>query len=110
MPIQERPCAILFESDDCSTTDGLFLKDWYLEIKPDNKIVNLPEISTGAKADSAESVLIRPGCTFSAYDEDDGKGKEVHVSAPSNSTQPKFYPLASKYNPFNNSVRDSKLL
>merc|ERR1712038_72480 len=106
LPVTERPCAILFESEDCSTSDGIFLKDWYLEILPDNKIINLPEISTGAKADSAEAVLIRPGCTFSAYDEDDGLGKEITVKAPGNSKRPKFYPLASKYNPFKSGLKE----
>jgi len=100
LPIAERPCSILFETDDCSTTDGIIFKDWYLEIKPDNKIVNLPRVSTGAKKNSAESVLIRPGCTITLYDEFDGKGKEVTVSAPKKSKTPKFYPLASKYNIF----------
>jgi hypothetical protein len=120
LPIQERPCAILFESDDCSTSDGIFLKDWYLEIQPNNTCVDLPEFALGAKADSAESVLIRPGCTFSAWDEDcvkkdikgfptEGSGKELHVTAP-NSKRPTFYPLASTYNPFKNDVNISKLL
>jgi len=100
LPVSERPCAIIFESEDCETSDGVLLKDWYLEVLPSNKVVNLPEISTGAKADSAEAVLVRPGCSFTAYDEDDGKGKEVTVTAPKTSKSPKFYPLASTRNPF----------
>ena len=108
LPIQERPCAILFEAEDCETSDGILLKDWYEEIlpMPSNQTVNLPELSTGAKADSAEAVLVRPGCTFTGYDEDDGKGLSVTVTAPHinprdpNTRRPKFYPLSSKYNPF----------
>ena len=64
-----------------------------------SRVVNLPELSFGAKADSAEAVLVRPGCTFTGYDEDNGRGKSVTVRAP-RSNRPKYYPLASKYNPF----------
>merc|ERR1712088_84821 len=101
-------CAILFESEDCETSDGLLLKDWYLEILPKQGVVNLPELSTGAKADSAEAVLVRPGRTFTGYDEDNGRGRSVTVRAPRNSNRPKFYPLASKYNPFKSSGRGLK--
>jgi len=99
LPVQSRPCAILFESEDCETSDGLLLKDWYLEILPKQGVVNLPELSTGAKADSAEAVLVRPGCTFTGYAQDDGRGKEVTVSAPNN-RRPTYYPLGSRFNPF----------
>ena len=106
LPVNKRPCAILFESEDCETSDGVLFKDWYKEIMPNRRVVNLPELSTGAKADSAEAVLVRPGCTFTGYSEDDGLGKRVTVTAPrprsndANTKRPKFYPLASKYNPF----------
>lgn len=106
LPVNERPCAILFESEDCETSDGLLLKDWYEEILPSNQVVNLPEISIGAKADSAEAVLVRPGCTFIGYDEDNGQGASIQVTAPRlnlndpNTRRPKFHPLSSKYNPF----------
>jgi len=99
LPVEKRPCAILFESEDCETSDGLLLKDWYLEILPKQGVVNLPELSTGAKADSAEAVLVRPGCTFTGYARDDGQGKEVTVSAPNN-RRPTYYPLGSRFNPF----------
>ena len=98
LPKSKRPCAILFEADDCQTSDGL-INNWYKEIMPTSRIVNLPEFSFGAKADSAESVLVAPGCTFTGYDEDNGRGLSVTVSAP-RSNRPKYYPLASKYNPF----------
>ena len=104
LPVQDRPCAILFESEDCETSDGLLLKDWYLEILPKQGVVNLPELSTGAKADSAEAVLVRPGCTFTGYAQDDGRGKEVTVSAPNN-RRPTYYPLGSRFNPFKQQVR-----
>lgn len=106
LPVNTRPCAILFESEDCETSDGLLLKDWYKEILPSSNIENLPEISTGAKADSAEAILVRPGCTFFGYDEDNGQGKSVTVTAPTNSRIPKFHPLASKYNPFNSGLNE----
>ena len=105
LPVQDRPCAILFESEDCETSDGLILKDWYLEILPKQSVVNLPELSTGAKADSAEAVLVRPGCTFTGYARDDGQGKEVTVRAPSSSRRPTYYPLGSRFNPFKEQVR-----
>ena len=105
LPTNKRPCAILFESEDCETSDGILFKDWYKEIMPTRRVVNLPELSTGAKADSAEAVLVRPGCTFTGYDEDNGLGKRVSVTSPRNSNRPKFYPLGSKYNPFK-SVRN----
>jgi len=89
LPVQKRPCAILFETGNCYTNDGL-INDWYLEILPNNKIVNLPEVAIGAKADSAESVLVRPGCTFTGYDQDDGRGKEVTATAAGNSQTPNF--------------------
>merc|ERR1711997_523902 len=89
LPTNERPCAILFESDDCETNDKPGpLKLWYKEILPSNKITNLAEWSfSGAKADSAESVLVRPGCTFVGFDENDGnKGNkgamQITVKAP----------------------------
>merc|ERR1711997_1212205 len=100
IPTSKRPCAVLFESEDCETSDGLLLKDWYLEILPKQGVVNLPELSTGAKADSAEAVLVRPGCTFTGYSRDDGTGKEVTVRSPSSSRRPTYYPLGSKFNPF----------
>ena len=105
LPVQDRPCAILFESEDCETSDGLLLKDWYLEILPTQGVVNLPELSTGAKADSAEAVLVRPGCTFTGYARDDGQGKEVTVRTPSSSRRPTYYPLGSRFNPFKQQVR-----
>jgi len=89
LPVQKRPCAVLFETGNCYTNDGV-INDWYLEILPSNKIVTLPEISTGAKADSAESVLVRPGCTFTGYDQNDGRGKEVTVTANRSDKTPKF--------------------
>lgn len=106
LPKSKRPCAILFESEDCETSDGILFKDWYKEIMPNPRVVNLPEISTGAKADSAEAVLVRPGCTFTGYDEDNGIGKSVTVRAPRNSNRPKFFPLASKYNPFKSGLKE----
>jgi len=111
LPINKRPCAILFESEDCETSDGVVFKDWHKEIMPNRRVFNLPELSLGAKADSAEAVLVRPGCTFSGYSEDNGLGKEVTVTAPrptrnENSKRPKFYPLASKYNPFKSGLNE----
>lgn len=106
LPTSTRPCAILFESEDCETSDGILLKDWYKEIMPTRRVVNLPELSRGAKADSAEAVLVRPGCTFTGYDEDNGVGKKVAVTSPRNSKTPKFYPLASKYNPFKSGLKE----
>merc|ERR1712045_934930 len=93
----ERACAITFESEDCETSDGVLLKDWYLEVLPSNKVVNLPEISTGAKADSAEAVLVRPGCSFTAYDENDGRGKEVTITAPKTAIPTYFQLDEGKY-------------
>jgi len=104
LPKSKRPCAILFESDDCQTSDGL-INNWYKEIMTTSRIVNLPEFSFGAKADSAESVLVAPGCTFTGYDEDNGRGLSVTVSAP-RSNRPKYYPLASKYNPFKSGLKE----
>merc|ERR1712076_318944 len=94
IPTSKRPCAILFESEDCETSDGVLLKDWYKEIMPNPRVVNLPELSLGAKADSAEAVLVRPGCTFTGYDEDNGRGKEVTVTAAGNTKTPKFLSLS----------------
>ena len=92
IPTSERPCAILFEGEDCET--GLL--NWHLEILPTNGAVNLDNFSFfDAKADSAEAVLVRPGCTFTGYDKDDGKGEKVTVSAPAGRKPPKFYPLGS---------------
>ena len=88
LPVNERPCAVLFESDDCETNDKIGpLKKWYKEILPSNKIVNLDDwglsvLAGGAKADSAESVLVRPGCTFVGYDENNGKGLSITVKGP----------------------------
>jgi len=104
LPKSKRPCAILFESDDCQTSDGL-INSWYKEIMTTSRVVNLPELSFGAKADSAEAVLVRPGCTFTGYDEDNGRGKSVTVRAP-RSNRPKYYPLASKYNPFKSGLKE----
>jgi len=103
IPTSERPCAILFEGEDCETG----LTNWHLEILPTNGIINLPELSLfHAKADSAEAVLVRPGCTFTGYDEDDGKGKKITVSAPAGIKFPKFEPLGSKYNPFGTGLKE----
>jgi len=104
LPKSKRPCAILFESDDCQTSDGI-INSWYKEIMTTSRVVNLPELSFGAKADSAEAVLVRPGCTFTGYDEDNGRGKSVTVRAP-RSNRPKYYPLASKYNPFKSGLKE----
>jgi len=104
LPKSKRPCAILFESDDCQTSDGL-VNSWYKEIMTTSRVVNLPELSFGAKADSAEAVLVRPGCTFTGYDEDNGRGKSVTVRAP-RSNRPKYYPLSSKYNPFKSGLKE----
>ncbi len=72
------------------------LLNWHLEILPTNGAVNLDNFSFfDAKADSAEAVLVRPGCTFTGYDKDDGKGEKVTVSAPAGRKPPKFYPLGS---------------
>ena len=38
LPKSERPCAIIFEEDDCDTDDGVLIRDWYLEVKPKNKL------------------------------------------------------------------------
>ena len=100
IPTRKRPCAILFESEDCETSDGILLNDWYKEILPRSRIENLPQLSTGAKANSAEAVLVRPGCTFIGYDYANGRGRSVTVRAPRLNKRPSFYPLSSKYNPF----------
>ena len=106
IPVSERPCAILFESDECDT--GTF--SWMLEILPSNKTTNLSEFNPfGPKADSAEAVLVRPGCTFTAFDEDNGQGTRVTVNAPSGIRPPKYHPFGSKYNPFGN-VRAKSIL
>jgi len=94
LPKSERPCAIIFEADDCETSDGLLSNNWHLEVKAENKVVDLAEFSFTAKADSAEAVLVRPGCTFSGYQRDGGKGQEVTISAPKSSNTPKFAALA----------------
>jgi len=96
LPKSERPCAIIFEEEDCDTSDGVLSKDWYLEVPSENKIVNLDKFSRGASEDDAEAVLVRPGCSFTAYDKNDGKGKEVTVTAPpctASSCTPTFFPL-----------------
>lgn len=78
IPVNERPCAILYEADDCETG----LTNWYEKIMPSANITNLSEVALRAKADSAESVLVRPGCTFTGYAQNDGNGAKVTVAAP----------------------------
>lgn len=97
LPKSERPCAIIFEEDDCDTDDGVLIKDWYLEVKPKNTVVNLAEVGFGASADDAEAVLVRPGCSFTAYDENDGRGKEVTITAPKTSIPTYFQLDEGKY-------------
>merc|ERR1711963_556808 len=86
--------ANIFEADDCETSDGLLSNNWHLEVKAENKVVDLAEFSFTAKADSAEAVLVRPGCTFTGYQRDGGKGQEVTISAPKTSNTPKYAALA----------------
>merc|ERR1711902_438117 len=88
LPKSERACAIIFEADDCETSDGLLSNNWHLEVKSENKVVDLAEFSFTAKADSAEAVLVRPGCTFTGYQRDGGKGQEVTISASKTSNTP----------------------
>ena len=97
LPKSERPCAIIFEEDDCDTDDGVLVKDWYLEVKPKNSVVNLSEFALGASADDAEAVLVRPGCSFTAYDENDGRGKEVTITAPKTAIPTYFQLDEGKY-------------
>jgi len=94
LPKSERACAIIFEADDCETSDGLLSNNWHLEVKAENKVVDLAEFSFTAKADSAEAVLVRPGCTFSGYQRDGGKGQEVTISASKTSNTPTYAALA----------------
>merc|ERR1712038_2227041 len=89
LPKSERPCAIIFEADDCETSDGLLSNNWHLEVKAENKVVDLAEFSFTAKA-----VLVRPGCTFSGYQRDGGKGQEVTISASKTSNTPTYAALA----------------
>lgn len=89
LPKSDRACAVLFEGDDCETG----LTNWYKEAKPSNRVVNLPRFSTGPKANSAESVLVRPGCTFTGYDKNNGGGKKVQVTVSRRDTRPKFHEL-----------------
>ena len=96
LPVEDRACAVLFESDKCKVTDGILFKKWYLEIKPNNKDIKLDSLSRGAKKNSAESVLVRPGCTFTGFDTWDGErgtGAEVHVTSLGNSTRPRHFPF-----------------
>ena len=88
IPDSSRPCGILFESEDCDTSGleilGVRFNNWYKEISLRNRTEDLQESSIKGRptANTAKAVLVKPGCTFFGYDEDNGQGESFTVTAP----------------------------
>ena len=106
VPNENRACAFIFGSKTCETTfDGQSPENWYERIRSDNDVINLPELSSGEKAKSVGAVIVKPGCSFLAYDGRNGTGRYKNIHPlyhpwSSRRHKPKFYPLAPEYNPF----------
>ena len=114
VPNADRPCAFLFGSNVCETSvDGdkwsQLNRNWFEEIKPDGKVVNLPELPNGDKAKSARALIVKPGCSFVAFSGRNGNSTAgyKHITAwktwSMGKHKPVFYILAPEYNPFGTS-------
>lgn len=69
-------CAILFDEENCDDEDG------FQEVPVGfTKLDGQGLLGTGSSMDDdAESVMVRPGCTFTGYDKKDKSGRKIVIN------------------------------
>jgi len=72
----KRTCAIVFDEKNCDYDDGV--DDAFEEVTEGRTVLD--------DGNQAESIMVRPGCVFTGYDDDDYAGKKMTIDNKGNTT------------------------